>query len=412
MSVAARRGRQDPAHVLRRAHRPRSGGGDPHHASAAHRSRDAHLRSPQPAHVLGGAHQDEPCVPALHGDHRRADRRQHAADACGRAERVSYGRGSRGPRLRRRRAGRRQGRCAHGARADHRHDSGRRADRQHPGREAQHHPGRRDDTRHLHRAGPADRRHQQRDGAVPAGAASARLDRQTVSGRPELLSIIVPIYNEAATLRAIIDRLLAVDLPLPREILVVNDGSTDGTREVLDAAGRERLPIVVLHVYPNAGKGSAVRHALQHARGSIVAVQDADLELDPGQLASLVEPIRRGAADVVYGSRFVRGRGSAPRLTYVGNRVLTSVTNLLFGASLTDMETCYKVMRADVARSLELTAERFDIEPEITARLLRLGYQIYEVAVRYDARSRRQGKKIRWRDGVRALQVLLRERLR
>lgn len=233
-----------------------------------------------------------------------------------------------------------------------------------------------------------------------------------MSGRPELLSIIVPIYNEAATLRAIIDRLLAVDLPLPREILVVNDGSTDGTREVLDAAGRERLPIVVLHVYPNAGKGSAVRHALQHARGSIVAVQDADLELDPGQLASLVEPIRRGAADVVYGSRFVRGRGSAPRLTYVGNRVLTSVTNLLFGASLTDMETCYKVMRADVARSLELTAERFDIEPEITARLLRLGYQIYEVAVRYDARSRRQGKKIRWRDGVRALQVLLRERLR
>ncbi|MBI4486244.1 MAG: glycosyltransferase family 2 protein, partial [Acidobacteria bacterium] len=131
-----------------------------------------------------------------------------------------------------------------------------------------------------------------------------------------------------------------------------------------------------------------------------------------GQLASLVEPIRRGAADVVYGSRFVRGRGSAPRLTYVANRLLTGATNLLFGASLTDMETCYKVMRVDVARSLELTAERFEIEPEITARLLRRGYHIHEVPVRYDARSRQQGKKIRWRDGVRAFHVLLRERFR
>ncbi len=233
-----------------------------------------------------------------------------------------------------------------------------------------------------------------------------------MSGRPELLSIIVPVYNEAATSRAVIDRLLAIDLPLPREILVVDDGSTDGTGAVLDQAVREGLPIVVLHRHPNAGKGSAIRHGLRHARGSIVAIQDADLELDPGQLASLVEPILGGAAEVVYGSRFARGRSGAPRLTYAANRVLTIATNLLFGASLTDMETCYKVMRVEVARALDLSSERFDIEPEITARLLRRGHRIHEVAVRYDARSRRQGKKIRWRDGVRALQVLVRERFR
>ena len=231
-----------------------------------------------------------------------------------------------------------------------------------------------------------------------------------MSGGTELLSIIVPVYNEAATSRAVIDRLLAIDLPVPREILIVNDGSTDGTREVLDDAARERLSIVVLHVPQNAGKGSAVRHGLRHARGSIVAIQDADLELDPRQLGSLVDPILRGATDVVYGSRFAAGRSGAPLLTYAANRVLTVATNLLFGASLTDMETCYKVMRVEVARSLELTAERFDIEPEITARLLRRGHRVQEVAVRYDPRSRRQGKKIRWRDGVRALQVLVRER--
>ena len=233
-----------------------------------------------------------------------------------------------------------------------------------------------------------------------------------MSGRQELLSIIVPVYNEAATSRAVLDRLVTIDLPLPREILVVDDGSTDGTGAVLDQAAREQLPIVVLHVHPNAGKGSAIRHGLRHARGSIVAIQDADLELDPAQLGSLVEPILCGTADVVYGSRFAHGRSGAPRLGHAANRLLTVATNLLYGASLTDMETCYKVMRVEVARSLDLQADRFDIEPEITARLLRRGHRIHEVPVRYDPRSRRQGKKIRWRDGVRALQVLLQERFR
>jgi glycosyltransferase involved in cell wall biosynthesis len=233
-----------------------------------------------------------------------------------------------------------------------------------------------------------------------------------VNAPADRLSIIVPVYNEVATSRAVIDRLLAVDLPLPREILVVNDGSTDGTGKVLDQAVADGLPITVVHAARNGGKGSAIREGLRQATGSIVAIQDADLELDPAQLAILIRPILDAGATVVYGSRFLRGRASAPLVGFAANRVLTTLTNVLFGGSLTDMETCYKVMRVDVARSLELTAERFDIEPQITARLLRRGHRIQELPVRFDPRSRAQGKKIGWRDGLRAVQVLIAERLR
>jgi glycosyltransferase involved in cell wall biosynthesis len=233
-----------------------------------------------------------------------------------------------------------------------------------------------------------------------------------VSGRAEFLSIIVPVYNEVATSRAVIDRLMAIDLPVPREIVVVDDGSTDGTGQVLDAAVTERLPVTVLHAERNAGKGAAIRLGLRHARGSIIAIQDADLELDPQQLGSLVEPILRGVAEVVYGSRFLHGRRGAPLVGFAANRFLTAVTNLLFGTSLTDMETCYKVMRIDVARSLDLSADRFDIEPQITARLLRRGHRIHELPVRFEPRSRAQGKKIGWHDGVHALRVLVKERVR
>jgi len=261
-----------------------------------------------------------------------------------------------------------------------------------------------------------------------------------VSSRAELLSIIVPVYNEVRTVRAVIDRLLAIDLPVPREILVVDDGSTDGTRDVLATLGtrdagfgirdsgvensgfgnsspESRIPhpesrLTVIHAERNAGKGAAIRLGLHSARGTIVAIQDADLELDPQQIAALVSPIVRGDADVVYGSRFLAGRPPAPWITIAANRVLTGATNLLFGGSLTDMETCYKIMRADVARSLKLDANRFDIEPQITARLLRAGHRIHELPVKFDPRSRAQGKKIGWRDGVRAVQVLIAERFR
>lgn len=231
-----------------------------------------------------------------------------------------------------------------------------------------------------------------------------------MSARPERLSIIVPVYNEVRTIRAVIDRLLSIDLPLPREILIVDDGSTDGTREVLARATAERLPVTMIQAPRNAGKGSAIRLGLQQASGTIVAIQDADLELDPQQLATLVAPIIGGETSVVYGSRFLNGRAGAPLVTFVANRALTGVTNILFGSTLTDMETCYKVMRTEAARALRLTANRFDIEPQITARLLRAGHAIHELPVRFDPRSRAQGKKIGWRDGVRALQVLFSER--
>jgi glycosyltransferase involved in cell wall biosynthesis len=268
-----------------------------------------------------------------------------------------------------------------------------------------------------------------------------------VSSRAELLSIIVPVYNEVRTVRAVIDRLLAIELPVPREILVVDDGSTDGTRDVLATLGtrdsgigiwnsevgsrksgventgfgnsspESRIPnpdsrLIVIQAGRNAGKGAAIQLGLNAASGTIVAIQDADLELDPQQIAALVSPIVRGDADVVYGSRFLAGRPPAPWITIAANRALTGATNLLFGGSLTDMETCYKIMRADVARSLKLDANRFDIEPQITARLLRAGHRIHELPVKFDPRSRAQGKKIGWRDGVRAVQVLFVERFR
>ncbi len=220
---------------------------------------------------------------------------------------------------------------------------------------------------------------------------------------------MVPVYNEARTVADVLDRLIAIDLPVPREILVVNDGSTDGTREVLDRVpARPELRIV--HAARNGGKGSAIRIGFAQAAGTIVAIQDADLELDPAQLAELVGPILEGRTKVVYGSRFLAGRPAAPWVSIAANLFLTAVTNVLYGGRLTDMETCYKVMTTDVARSLDLESNRFDIEPEISAKLLRAGHDIVELPVRFEPRSRAQGKKIGWRDGVRAIQVLLKYR--
>jgi glycosyltransferase involved in cell wall biosynthesis len=239
--------------------------------------------------------------------------------------------------------------------------------------------------------------------------------------RAELLSIVVPVYNEVRTVRAVIERLIAIDLPVAREIIVVNDGSMDGTREVLATFEREflesRIPnpesrMRVIHVEQNAGKGAAIRRGFTEATGTIVAIQDADLELDPQQLSTLVAPILSGKAAVVYGSRFLAGRPAAPWITIAANRALTTATNVLFGSSITDMETCYKIMRTEVARSLQLDANRFDIEPQITARVLRRGHRIHELPVKFEPRSRAQGKKIGWRDGFRAVEVLFKERFR
>ena len=223
---------------------------------------------------------------------------------------------------------------------------------------------------------------------------------------------MVPVYNEQATIGAVIERLLTIDLPAPREIIVVNDGSRDGTRDVLDGLRHRSAELTIVQSDVNRGKGFAVRTGFARARGTIVAIQDADLELDPAQLADLVAPILSGETRVVYGSRFLAGRSAAPPVVRFANRFLTSMTNVLFGAALTDMETCYKVMRTDVARSLPLTADRFDIEPEITAQLLLAGHRIVERPVTFSPRSRAAGKKIGWRDGVIAIGVLLRHRVR
>jgi len=225
-----------------------------------------------------------------------------------------------------------------------------------------------------------------------------------------LLSILVPVYNEARTVADVLDRLKTIALPCDREVVVVNDGSSDGTYEVLERYAGV-VPFRVIHAERNGGKGSAIRLGLAAASGDIIAIQDADLELDPAQLAMLVEPILAGDTDVVFGSRFLAPTSAAPLKTVLANRFLTLVTNVLFGAAITDMETCYKVMRTTTARSLDLQANRFDIEPEITAKLLRRGIGIVERPVRFEPRSRAAGKKIGWKDGVAAIGELVKHRL-
>ena len=228
----------------------------------------------------------------------------------------------------------------------------------------------------------------------------------------DLLTIIVPVYNEVKTVRPVIDRLLTIDLPIDREIIVVDDGSTDGTSEVLEKLPQRPEILRVIRARMNTGKGHAIRLGLRQARGTVIAIQDADLELDPAQLAQLVSPILEGKTQVVYGSRFLDGRRNGPWLSVAANRFLTMMTNVLYGSRLTDMETCYKVMSADLARGLRLQSNRFDIEPEITARLLRGGHSILERPVDFQPRAYSGGKKIGWRDGVRAIVVLLTNRFR
>jgi len=223
------------------------------------------------------------------------------------------------------------------------------------------------------------------------------------------LSIIVPVFNERVTIAAVLARIRAVALPgVEREIVLVDDGSTDGTREII--AGLAAADLQVILQPENRGKGAAVRTGLAAATGDYVLIQDADLEYDPADYATLLAPVAAGA-ECVYGSRFLAG--AARRMTPVtaaANRFLTGVTRLLYGLRLTDMETCYKLVRTDLLRAARLKADGFDIEPEITAKLAKRGVEIREVAVRYAARTRAEGKKIGWRDGTQALWTLLKYR--
>jgi dolichol-phosphate hexosyltransferase len=223
------------------------------------------------------------------------------------------------------------------------------------------------------------------------------------------LSVLMPAYNEVSTLERVLDAVQAT--PQEKEVILVDDGSVDGTRELIERLGKRPGVTAILHER-NQGKGTAVRTALAAATGDVVIIQDADLEYDPNDYSKLLEPIERGDADVVYGSRTF-GSHTAFSFWYVmGNKLVTLATNILFDCYISDMETCYKVMPIEAARRLELTARGFELEPEITGGLLNLGYHIYEVPVRYRARSRQEGKKLTWKDGVKALFTLTRVRMR
>ncbi len=225
--------------------------------------------------------------------------------------------------------------------------------------------------------------------------------------RDPLLSVVMPVFDEAATVEDIISRVLAV--PLRIQLIVVDDCSTDGTREALKRL-QETHGFTLLLQPHNQGKGAALRRGFAEASGDLVAIQDADLEYSPEEFPMLIELICEGRADVVYGSRFL-GRHRVFLFThYLGNRFLTLVTNVLYNTMLSDMETCYKVMRAEVLRSMTLRSNRFGIEPELTAKIFKRGYRVYEVPITYDGRGYDEGKKIGWRDGVVALWVLLRYR--
>ncbi len=222
-----------------------------------------------------------------------------------------------------------------------------------------------------------------------------------------LLSVVMPAYNERETIEEIIRRVLAV--PVRLELIVVDDASTDGTRDILQELART-LPITVLSQPKNRGKGAALRAGFAAVGGDIVVIQDADLEYSPEEYPSLIELICAGRADVVYGSRFI-GRHRAFLFThYLGNRVLTGLTNVLYNTMLTDMETCFKAMRVDVLRSMTLRSDRFGIEPELTAKIFKRGYRVYEVPITYDGRGYEEGKKITWKDGVAAVWTLLKYR--
>ncbi|MBI4265044.1 MAG: glycosyltransferase family 2 protein [Acidobacteria bacterium] len=222
-----------------------------------------------------------------------------------------------------------------------------------------------------------------------------------------LLSVVVPAYNEAATIEEIVRRVLAV--PLRTQLIIVDDGSTDGTRDTLTRLQGE-LGFTLLLQPQNLGKGAALRRAFEAVQGDIVVIQDADLEYSPEEFPMLIELICQGRADVVYGSRFIGRHRVFLFSHYLGNRLLTLLTNILYNTMLTDMETCYKVMRAEVIRSMTLRSNGFGIEPELTAKIFKRGYRVYEIPITYDGRGYDEGKKIGWRDGVVALWVLLRYR--
>lgn len=236
-------------------------------------------------------------------------------------------------------------------------------------------------------------------------------DQCTPEARYRSLTVIVPVYNERTTIAEIIRRVRAAALTLTLEVdvVVVDDGSSDGTEQIL--ATLEDSTVHVIRHRVNKGKGAAVRTGLAAARGDLVLIQDADLEYDPDDWPRLLDPVLKGKARVVYGSRFTGERKNMLPSHWVGNRLLTLVTNVLYRSTLSDMETCYKLFDREVLAGIEIRSDRFELEPEITAKVLRRGERIYEVPISYAGREVDEGKKISWRDGLGALWALVRFRV-
>ena len=244
-----------------------------------------------------------------------------------------------------------------------------------------------------------------------ADAKVPRMRGRTPIERDEVrLSVLIPVYNERNTIEMILDQVHSV--PVQKEVICVNDCSTDGTDKILDRLYAEGRIDKLIHKPQNEGKGAAIRTAIQASTGNVVIVQDADLEYDPADWPQLLEPIILGQADAVFGSRFLSG---SHRVLYywhsIGNWVLTTVSNMFTNLNLTDMETCYKAIRGEVARSLKLTSDRFGFEPEVTARLAQADVRIYEVPISYSGRTYAEGKKIGWKDGVAAFWHIVRYNL-
>jgi glycosyltransferase involved in cell wall biosynthesis len=226
------------------------------------------------------------------------------------------------------------------------------------------------------------------------------------------VAFLIAAYNEESTVGEVLDRIVA--LPLESEIIAVDDGSIDGTAEVVEAWSREHDADLVLLRVPHRGKGAAIRAAIPHVKADIAVIQDADMEYDPADVPALIEPIERGAADVVFGSRLIGGRPQRAYLFWhlVGNRGLSLLTNVIYNTTLSDMETGYKAFRTDVLRSLHLTRDDFAIEAELTGEVCRRRLRVYQLPIAYYGRTYAEGKKITWRDGFKAGWVLLRVRLR